>query len=55
MNFIAYSLDDEILRLYFRDARSVVSIAKELDVSRPYIHALVHAEVMRVREAREAA
>lgn len=52
---VKFSIDDEILRLYFRDARSVVSIAKELDVSRPYIHALVHAEVMRVREAREAA
>lgn len=49
------SLDDEILRLYFAEGRSAKSIADAMDVSRPYVHALVHREIVRVREAREAA
>lgn len=48
-------IEDEIIRLYFADGHSVKSIAEGLDVSRPFIHALVHREVVRVRKALEKA
>lgn len=52
---VRLSLDDEIIRLYFAEGKSVKAIAEALDVSRPTIHSLVHREIVRVREAMKAA
>jgi hypothetical protein len=49
------SIEEEILRLYFAEGKSVKFISEELCVSRPMVHGLIHREVMRVREARRAA